>query len=66
MSTVIHDHQALDGWRTESMYTFGEAAHLANVSTTTVKNWLFGYTVRGRKFLPCSHPAVALWFPFFR
>ena len=52
MSTVIHDYQALNGWRTESMYTFGEAAHLAGVSTTTVKNWLFGYTVKGRDVPP--------------
>ena len=52
MSTVIHDHQALNGWRTESMYTFSEAAHLAGVSTTTVKNWLFGYTIKGREVPP--------------
>ena len=52
MSTVIRDHQDLDVWRTESMYTFGEAAHLAGVSTTTVKNWLFGYRVRGREVPP--------------
>lgn len=52
MSQVTNGHQALDVWRTESMYTFGEAAHLANVSTTTVKNWLFGYTVRGREVPP--------------
>lgn len=52
MSQVTNGHQALDGWRTESMYTFGEAAHLAGVSATTVKNWLFGYTVRGREVPP--------------
>ena len=52
MSTMIHDHQALNGWRTESMYTFSEAAHLAGVSTTTVKNWLFGYTANGRVVPP--------------
>ena len=37
MFPVINGHQALNGWRTESMYTFSEAAHLAGVSTTTVK-----------------------------
>ena len=52
MSTMIHDHQVLNGWRTESMYTFSEAAHLAGVSTTTVKNWLFGYTANGRVVPP--------------
>ena len=52
MSTMTHDHQTLNGWRTDSMYTFSEAAHLAGVSTTTVKNWLFGYRVRGRKVPP--------------
>ena len=52
MNQVINGHQALNGWRTESMYTFSEAAHLANVSTTTVKNWLFGYTVKGREAPP--------------
>jgi uncharacterized protein (DUF433 family) len=34
------------------MYSFSEAAHLANVSTTTVKNWLFGYKARGRDIPP--------------
>ena len=46
MSTMSND------WRTTSMYSFGEAAHLANVSATTVKNWLFGYTVRGQEIQP--------------
>ena len=52
MSLVINGHQSLNGWRTESMYSFAEAAHLANVSTTTVKNWLFGYTARGQEVPP--------------
>jgi len=46
MATDPAEH--LDGWRTGSMYTFGEAGRLAHVSPTTVKNWLFGYTVRGQ------------------
>ena len=33
MNQTINGLQALNGWRTESMYTFSEAAHLANVST---------------------------------
>ena len=52
MSQMTNGHEAVNGWRTESMYSFAEAAHLANVSTTTVKNWLFGYTVRGREVPP--------------
>ena len=52
MNQTINGLQALNGWRTESMYSFSEAAHLAGVSPTTVKNWLFGYTVRGRDVPP--------------
>ena len=42
----------INGWRTASMYTFGEAGRLAQVSPHTVKNWLFGYTSRGREVSP--------------
>ena len=49
---ISSGYEAFNGWRTESMYSFSEAAHLANVSTTTVKNWLFGYTVRDREVPP--------------
>ena len=52
MSLVTNGHKAVNGWRTESMYSFSEAAHLAEVSVTTVKNWLLGYTVRGREVPP--------------
>ena len=52
MIQVTNGHEALNGWRTESMYSYSEAAHLANVSTSTVKNWLFGYTVKGRDVPP--------------
>jgi uncharacterized protein (DUF433 family) len=31
-------------WRTQKMYSFSEVAHLAHVSASTVRNWLFGYT----------------------
>ena len=34
------------------MYSFREAANLADVSVSTVKNWLFGYSVGGREFPP--------------
>ena len=48
----LNDNGHGNGWRTESMYTFGEAAQLAHVSTSTVKNWLFGYTIKGRDVPP--------------
>lgn len=34
---------SLNGWRAEPMYTISEAAHLAHVSPTTVRRWLYGY-----------------------
>ena len=52
MIQATNGHEASNGWRTESMYSYSEAANLANVSTTTVKNWLFGYKVRGRDVPP--------------
>lgn len=39
-------HDRFDGWRTQPMYTFQEAARLAHVSPSTVRNWLFGYTTK--------------------
>ena len=56
MCQATNGHEAFNGWRTESMYSFSETAHLANVSVTTVKNWLFGYTVRGRE-VPALFPS---------
>ena len=41
-----------NSWRTQPMYTFDEAAHLAGVSPSTVRNWLFGYTVEERQVAP--------------
>jgi uncharacterized protein (DUF433 family) len=38
------DHGRLNGQRTEPLYTISEAAHLAHVSSNTVRRWLFGYT----------------------
>ena len=48
----LNSNGNMNGWRTESMYTFGEAAQLTRVSATTVKNWLFGYTIKGRQVPP--------------
>ena len=42
----------INGWRTDPMYTFREAAHLAHVSPSTVRNWLLGYTVGAREVPP--------------
>ena len=47
MSTV-----RLNGWRTGPMYSFAEAAHLADVSAATVRNWLKGYVTRDRQAEP--------------
>ena len=33
-------------WRAQPMYSFGQAARLADVSTSTVRNWFLGNTVR--------------------
>ena len=33
-----------NNYRTAPMYSFSEASRLAGVSTSTVKNWLFGYS----------------------
>ena len=45
-----------DKWRTQPMYTFGEAARLAKVSTTTVRNWFLGYTTRDARDIPPLFP----------
>ena len=44
-----------DGWRTQPLYTISEAAHLAHVSSPTVRRWLFGYKPDRRQ---PSRPAV--------
>ena len=41
-----------NGWRTQPMYTFSEAAQLARVSTSTVRNWLRGYSGPERDIQP--------------
>ena len=44
--------EVLDGWRTGGMYSFGSAARLAGVSTSTVRNWLRGYTAADGRIVP--------------
>jgi uncharacterized protein (DUF433 family) len=34
----------LNGWRTEPLYTIGEASRLAGVAASTVRRWLYGYS----------------------
>jgi uncharacterized protein (DUF433 family) len=41
-----------NGWRTQPMYSFREVARLSGLSTTTVRNWLLGYTVEERQVSP--------------
>jgi uncharacterized protein (DUF433 family) len=41
-----------NGWRTQPMYSFKEVARLSGVSVSTVRNWLFGYTVEERQVSP--------------
>jgi len=41
-----------NGWRTQPMYSFKEVAHLSGVSISTVRNWLFGYTIEERQVSP--------------
>ena len=52
MSPNTNGHERFNGWRTEPMYSFSEAAHLAHVSAGTVRNWLFGYTAKEREVQP--------------
>ena len=44
-------------WRTQPMYDFNEAARLAGVSTSTVRNWFLGNTAR--ETLPLFPEGVA-------
>ncbi len=46
----------INAWRTQSMYTYAEAAHLAHVSSSTVRNWLVGYEGKNRKIRPLFSP----------
>lgn len=52
MSLSDTGNEKFNSWRSEPMYTFGEAARLAGVSTTTVGNWLLGYSAGDRDIEP--------------
>ncbi|MDE2687523.1 MAG: DUF433 domain-containing protein [Chloroflexota bacterium] len=45
-----------DKWRTQPMYSFVEASRLANVSTTTVKNWFLGCSTKAKGDVPPLFP----------
>lgn len=45
-------HNGVESWRTDPLYTIPEAAHLAHVSTPTVKRWLFGYQTGASEMPP--------------
>jgi uncharacterized protein (DUF433 family) len=47
-----------NGYRTSPLYTFAEVAHLAHVSTSTVRNWLFGYTTNYGDVAPLFNPST--------
>ena len=42
----------LNGYRTQPLYTFGEAARLTGVSPGTARNWLLGYIRKERTVTP--------------
>ena len=44
--SVSTNGNGLGVWRTEPMYSFSEAAHLAGVSAATTRNWIHGYRER--------------------
>jgi len=41
-----------ESWRTDAMYTIREGAHLAHVSSMTVRRWQYGYQTDNRDVLP--------------
>lgn len=40
---MITTSQNNDSWRTDPLYTIAETAHLAHVSSMTIRRWLYGY-----------------------
>ena len=52
MSTNGQSKSRLNGWRTDAMYSFREAAHLSGVSSGTVRNWLLGYVSQSGQEVP--------------
>ena len=58
MTSNGHEPNGVEAWRTQPMYTFGEAARLSGVAPATVRNWVRGYTVNDRSVPPLFESAV--------
>ena len=58
MTSNGHEPNGIEAWRTQPMYTFGEAARLSGVAPATVRNWVRGYTVRDRSVPPLFESAA--------
>ena len=43
MLSALASPNGVDKWRTQPMYTIGDAARLAHVAPVTVRRWLYGY-----------------------
>ena len=59
MTTNGHSAESFNGSRTTPLYTVPEAAHLARVSSTTVRNWLYGTEDRETLFQAPRAPMVS-------
>lgn len=59
MTTTERPTETFDGSRTTPLYTVAEAAHLAHVSPTTVRNWLYGTENSEALFPPSRTPMVS-------
>ena len=59
MTTNGHSTESFNGSRTTPLYTVPEAAHLARVSSTTVRNWLYGTEDREALFQAPLAPMVS-------
>ena len=59
MTTTEPFAETLNGSRTTPLYTVSEAAHLARVSPTTVRNWLYGTEKSEALFPPSRTPMVS-------
>ena len=55
---TTNGHSA-NGWRTDPLYTVSEAAHLAHVNSTTVRNWLYGREHQESLFQAAPTPMVS-------
>ncbi|MDA1127108.1 MAG: DUF433 domain-containing protein [Chloroflexi bacterium] len=59
MTLVRPFENQINDWRTGPLYTFAEAAHLAHVSVSTVRNWLLGRDRQRPLFTEPQMPMVS-------